>query len=454
MNLNINFSRYLSIAILSFLLFSCKKYLDQKPLKTTVIPSSLADLQAILDRYDIMTQNGAGLLETIADNYYVTTNSWNNSPVNDRMNYIWDKNAMDYSSWYYPYTRPVYYSNVVIDQLNNITIQQSEIAQYNNIKGSALFHRAFVFYELAQLYCRPYSLSAETDPGIVLRTTSDINVPSVRATVKETYDQILKDLKLAAQLLPSSNLYPTRPNRAAALGEIARTYLSMRDYANAGVYADSFLQKATTLLNYNSLNANSYPVIPRFNTEIQFYHRLYESDLPLSFTPGLIDSALYQSYSTNDLRKKLFFLDNGNGTFSFKGSYEGGDDFWPFDGIVTDEMYLIRAECLARAGNKDAALSDLNTLLQTRWKTGTYVAYAAANAKDALDIILSERRKELLYRGLRWTDIRRLNLEGANIILKRVLNGTTYTLPPNDMRSVLLIPQEVLNLTSLQQNPR
>ena len=42
-----------------------------------------------------------------------------------------------------------------------------------------------------------------TDLGLVLRMTSDINEPTKRATVQETYYQIIKDLKEAAELLPS-----------------------------------------------------------------------------------------------------------------------------------------------------------------------------------------------------------------------------------------------------------
>jgi len=71
-----------------------------------------------------------------------------------------------------------------------------------------------------------------------------------------------------------------------------------------------------------------------------------------------------------------------------------------------------------------------------------------------LNKILTERRKELLMRGLRWTDLRRLNKETAfATTLSRIVNGTTYTLPPNDPGYVFRIPLSVINFTGIEQNP-
>jgi hypothetical protein len=124
--------------------------------------------------------------------------------------------------------------------------------------------------------------------------------------------------------------------------------------------------------------------------------------------------------------------------------------------LATDEIYLIRGECYARAGNKDAALTDLNTLMIKRWKNnGTWVPFTATDANDALGKILTERRKELCFRGTRWSDLRRSNKEAQfAITLTRVVNLQTYTLPPNDQRYVLPLPPDVIRLTGMPQNPR
>ena len=135
-----------------------------------------------------------------------------------------------------------------------------------------------------------------------------------------------------------------------------------------------------------------------------------------------------------------------------KGSYAG--NFFPFGGLATDELYLIRAECAARAGDSNSAMADINTLLSARWRRGAFPGYTVGSAQEALDTVLLERRKELAFRGLRWTDLRRMNAEGANITLTRNLNGTLYTLAPNSPLYVLPIPPDVISLSAIAQNVR
>jgi hypothetical protein len=69
----------------------------------------------------------------------------------------------------------------------------------------------------------------------------------------------------------------------------------------------------------------------------------------------------------------------------------------------------------------------------------------AANASDALVQIITERRKELVFRGCRWTDLRRLSGDSRfAYTLTRTLLGQTYTLPPGDPRYTLQVPAYVI----------
>jgi starch-binding outer membrane protein, SusD/RagB family len=241
-----------------------------------------------------------------------------------------------------------------------------------------------------------------------------------------------------------------RPSRSSAYALLARTYLSMRRYDSCLKYADLALQIKSTLVDFNTLSVSaSYP-FRRYSPEDMFDDVTVQSNYYASSKYyGRIDSTLYNSYEDNDLRKVIYFKTEADG-YSFKGSYARSI---PFIGIATDEVYLMRAECYARLGNTDAALNDLNTLLVTRWAAGTFVPFTASSAPDALAIILQERRKELLFRSLRWMDIKRLNKDGAGIILTRVISGTTYTLPPNDNRYALALPADIIRLTGMPQNP-
>lgn len=428
--------------------------MEKKPRQNIAVPSSVDDLQAILD--NLVNNSGtSGYAEFVADNFYWASTIWNGSTIQDRMHYIWDQHAVTQDDiWISPYYA-IYNANFVLDYLQKVS--QNGVANSNNVKGAALFYRSFMFHQLAQLFCMPYSNTASSDQGVVLRLTAAIEQASVRSTVEQTYQQIINDLKIAADILPVNSLYTTRPNKAAAYGELARVYLSMRDYSNAEIYANMCLNLNATLLDFNTLSPASAPVLPGFqnNPEILFLSVGRFANL---FAPSLcnIDSNLIQSYQVSDLRKNVFFGANAS-SYYWKGNYApdfSGINYSVFEGIAIDEIYLIRAECRARAGSKDAAMSDLNMLLKNRWKTGTFTDLTAATLSDALSLVLLERRKELLFRGLRWSDLRRFNVEGAGITLKRIVNNTAYSLYPNDSRWALLIPEVEISRSGIQQNLR
>jgi hypothetical protein len=87
-----------------------------------------------------------------------------------------------------------------------------------------------------------------------------------------------------------------------------------------------------------------------------------------------------------------------------------------------------------------------------RWESGTFVPFTASAPAEALNIILTERRKELIDRGLRWIDLKRFNLEGANIVLTREMKGETYTLQPNANYYALPLPADIIKATGIPQN--
>lgn len=442
------------LLVVSFTQSACTKFLDTKPNQTLSVPNSLGDLQALLDTYYRLNNIDAGSSETSADNYYLTDADWNSLAEPERRLHTWrdDRVFPNYQNDWSNLYGTVFVTNVVLDNIKSIERTAANQADWDNVKGSALVFRARSFLQATFIWTLPYEAAkAETAMGIPLRMSQDFNEKSTRSTLKQTYDQILQDLKVAANCLTPNPIHVIRPSRAAAYGLLARTYLSMGNYDSCLLYADKSLQIKSSLLNYNTLNANSTYPFPQLNTEVVM-ENLIPVPQAISNSRAKIDVDLYNSYQTNDLRKTLFFRDNGNGSFGFRGSYEGGGNL--FSGIATDEVYLMRAEANAKLGNLSQAMSDLNNLLQNRWRTGTYVPVTNLSAATLLQLIRTERRKELLMRGLRWMDLKRLNLEGANITLTRILSGQTYTLPPNDPRYAIAIPEEVILLSGIAPNPR
>jgi hypothetical protein len=142
-------------------------------------------------------------------------------------------------------------------------------------------------------------------------------------------------------------------------------------------------------------------------------------------------------------------------TYSFKGSYDGGATGYLFSAPAVDELYLIRAECFARADKVSSAMNDLNTLLIRRFQTGTFTGYTAGDPADALQLIVTERRKELVMRMTRWTDLRRLNKDTRfATTITRIYHGQTYRLAPTSNWYVWPIPDDEILYSGITQNSR
>jgi hypothetical protein len=460
--MKISTNSYINVLTLcSLLLFSCKKdFLEAIPDKSLAVPTTLTEFQALIDAqatYDVHP----ALADISCDDYYVSYTTFQSKFYLLQNTYTWGANTysggsgLGISDWKNPYNN-IFIANIVLEGLEKITITNVEKQNFDAIKGSALFIRAFNLYNLAQLFSEPYvPSSAETDLGLPLRISSDFNKKIDRASVKETYTQINQDLIMAKDLLPATvptANYINRPSKPAVFALLARSYLSMQNYTAASKYADSCLLLYDTLWNYNEIDGTPALIFRKNPEEIMRATQL--SYAMTNFAPtALIDSTLYNSYDPNDLRRSLYFKNNADGTAWFRGNYSG--DANEFIGMATDELYLIRSECKARSGNLAGAMSDLNALLIKRWKKGTFVPYTAVDENEALSKILKERRKELLQRGIRWTDLRRLNQDTRfSVTLKRILNGQTYILPPNDHRYTLLIPVDEMQLTNVTQNKR
>ena len=104
--------------------------------------------------------------------------------------------------------------------------------------------------------------------------------------------------------------------------------------------------------------------------------------------------------------------------------------------------------------NLAGGLIRLNKLLLKRYKKGTYNTFFTVNSKNALFKVLEEREKQLAFRsGIRWTDLRRLNLEPqfAKTIYRKI-NGEVHRLTPNHKRYTFKIPYKIIEMSKIIQN--
>jgi tetratricopeptide (TPR) repeat protein len=446
------------------ILTSCEKYLDIKTESSQVFIKSSQDCQRLLDNYSVLNVGYPSDGEASAGDFFLTDASYL-SPARseeDRGIYTWQSSALRRLAapqWTNTYFK-IYTTNLVLEALDDLSDKPNQNV-LNNLKGAALFYRAFGFWQIAQLYAPPFtSVSANSDLGIPLRLSSDINTVSIRNSVLENYNRIISDLEEASNLLPNLPVVSSRPSRAAALAMLARVYLSMENYDKALENSTAALTIKNELLDYNTISTTSLTPFARFNKEVLFHAVMVQSALLTGGTTGSnaakIDKALYDSYADNDIRKTVFFkpVSGVVNAYAFTGNYEPSTNGTNFIGIAIDEVFLIRAECFARAGKISEALSDINLLLKSRYKS-SFVSINLNDPTETLRFILNERRKELLMRNLRWSDLRRLNKDNRfATTLRRIVQGVEYQLGPNDLRYTLLIPNEVIVNAGISQNKR
>lgn len=435
---------------------SCSDFLEIKPNVKLVVPKKMEDAALLLNDYTTLNMGYPTYGELGTDDYFITDDNWESvSNLIQRNAYHWvDEPYTDAIQWQRPY-KAVYVANQVLDLLSDLDTKEQNV-QYNNLLGVAHFFRAFAFHQLTEVFCPVYvEQSASNELGIPLRLSPDITEISPRASLQETYVQIIDDYRKAIANLPKHQSTVGHPSKAAAYGGLARFFLDMGHYADAYRCADSSLMLKSDLLNFNELGVWDDLPIPQFNEEVLF-PAMSAGAGPMGYYMALVDTTLYKSYAKQDLRKKIFFLPSEDleGKFNFKGNY-GGSYSQLFVGLTTSEIYLIKAESGSRIGKTKEALETLNVLLKTRWKAGEYLPITENDPELLLPLILQERRKELLFRGRRWTDLKRLNLEERfKKTLHRSIGGLKFTLEPNSLKYAFRLSETVVNLGQISQNKR
>lgn len=416
------------------LISACEGFLDEKPSKRIIVPTTIDDLYSILANVSVMNRDiNLGII--MSDDMFTTDEGYLSFP-NDfiRDAYKWQMELYEVdggnNSWSVGY-RVIFHSNLILETIEGIhPLNESEAEDINNLRGISLFHRASALSGLMQFFAPPVLLVSDLQkPGIPIKLDTDVNNHQGISTVGEVYDRIFQDLIEAETFLPQIQSTPLYPNKAAANGMMARLHLILGNYALALEYSQSALDHGYELMDYQDIAQNfefplpmfQYP-IPVLNKEIIYYGTGGSSP---AFTSvfSFVTRELTDLYNENDLRRYLYFTSSDDsGNQNFIGHYTG--DFEQFSGLALDELYLIKAECLARLNRAEEGIEVLNELLETRFMPGTYEPIEFFSDEQALDSILLERRKTLVFRGYsRWSDMRRF------------LKNTTWEGPPS--RTVL-----------------
>lgn len=446
------------ISIISFIIFcafltSCSNFVEVEQYNKRTLKYT-SDYQYLLNNSNIFEYgyilpllssddidiNSSVILKNLLDEYKAVY-TWKESI------YTADQTDVNWANIY----KQIYNTNAILESV--LSSKEGTDAEKQAIYAEALVQRAYSYLMLMNMYSPIYQEStADETKGVPMLLTPDLYTSLERPSSRRVYEQIIKDIREA---LPNLTAVPNNvihPGKAAGYALLARTYLYMQRYDSAGVNAQKALDIQNTLLDLRELTTSTMPT--RFNDPEIILSKVasFYKTLPLN-------SKLLNLFTTNDLRYSLYTRDGGSlsPTFTGRAFYRNQLTNEKINvGLSVPEMMLIKAESLIRSNLYVEGINVINELRKMRFQAADYTPLEAQSVNDALKIVIEERQRELMGRGLRWFDQRRLGSEeGLISTVERTVDGVTYTLEPMSNRYTFPIAQNIIDLNKeISQNPR
>lgn len=441
---------YLSIAAL---FISCSNYVEvEQP--NTRSPKYTSDFQYLINNKNLFEPSYTLPLLSSDDIDVTNAALMTSITENDKRVYQWGEyyytSDQTDANWINLY-KQIYTANEVLAGV--LSSQKGSETSKKTIYAEALMQRAYSYLILMNLYSPVYQPGKGDEiPGVPMLLSPDLYAKLNRPSANSVYNQIISDVREALPslaVIPDNNFHP---GKTAAYALLARTYLYMQQYDSAGVNAQKALDRQNTLLDLRTLTTSTLP------KNLQDPEIIFSKTATTSYTLSL-NPQLLSLFATSDLRYSLYTRDGGAlyPAFTGRAFYRNK---WTGESVnvgpSVSEMMLIKAECLVRANKYNEGVQVVNDLRKYRFKSADYTPLTASSATAALKIVLDERRREMMGRGTRWFDQRRLcNDAGLMPSVVRVVNGVTYTLDPMSNRYTYPVAQKILDLNpEIGQVPR
>ncbi|KPH10929.1 RagB/SusD family nutrient uptake outer membrane protein [Chryseobacterium sp. ERMR1:04] len=404
-----------------------------------------------------------------------------------------NKSAYEWS--YTPQTKDVtnLYTSAykVISRANNIldNINKVPYTDYmKNIEAEAKAVRAIAHFDLVRAYAKipTQSNDAPSSLGIAYVKTFNPEIkPSRDASVTITYDKIIADLQDALVNINSNNNTVGRLNKTSVLGFLSRVYLYKGEYDKAIQYGEQCITaypSVGTKANFVNIwrdASNDGNLFTILNANLDYDN----VNVGVAYNQNSVNPAgirseynvnydLFTKYGNgNDIRKEAYVLTTNfvNTQYNHVVKYRSragsaAAQVVDVKFLRSAEVYLNVAEAYMKssAPNQIKALQLLNTLRAQRYGTSTspYIP-GIETGTSLLNAIYYERRLELAFENDRFWTIKRLGQAVVRSDYGSAVDGggtdaptgALKTLPANNFRFVLPIPQDAINLNpNLVQN--
>jgi len=469
---------YYLFAFALLILSSCNKYLDVKP-KGFTIPEKVNDYRLLLNDQGLLRAS-AVFPDYLTDNVVSGDNadvsssaSFEYYPFVKRQLYTFAHGAVFEQGqsdiyWENAYSQLFTY-NVVINNVLN-AVDGTEAAK-RQIWAEAKTGRAFEYLSLVNIYSAHYNgATADKDYGVPLVLSEDVNVKYERVSVQKIYDQVKSDLEEALPYLSTTQSNPFQPVKSVSYAFLSRMYLYEGNYSEALKNAKEALKLNDKLLDYKDyttkdkttwgricLKTDPLKGLPDAQTSPEvIWSRLGTSSYGSFNGECYVSSDLIETFKKElpegavDKRYELFYCADSSSFGAKVVRFPGRVLYAPYvefnTGFGTPELYLIAAECEARAGNGAAAVGYLNTLRDNRIEHNKPLV--TTDAKQALTWTLDERRRELAFwASARLIDLKRLAVTGDLVkTIRHPLEKEVFEMQSTDPRMILPVPPKVLSI--------
>lgn len=438
-------------------ILSCEEFVDVGPPRTeliqaTVFADNVTAESAMLDIYFAMKSSGfasgsatsISLLTSFSSDeqtYHSTSSA--NLYLQFNNNELKADNLFIERLWSEMY-RVIFKANSIIEGLTSSKNVSNDVR--NRLIGEAKFIRAFCHFYLVNLW---------GDVPLIVTTDYKQNNVAGRTAIADVYNQIVRDLTDAIDVLPAdfslSKGERIRANKWTATALLARVYLYTEQWTEAEIQASRLIENTEVF----SLEDDLEKVFRKTSPEaiFQLWSNTFPSDrnsfavYPFGPLYGAMRQDYVSTYEVNDQRWQVWGTEVDANETIYPCYFKYLDFSTPPLDYSTvfrlAEQYLIRAEARLRQQKLTEAKEDIDVI---RNRAG--LPASSSNSEGQLfDDIVRERKSEFATEwGHRWFDLKRWNI--ASQVLSTIKPGWSSS------DELYPIPEsQIINNPLITQNP-
>ncbi|MCE2822733.1 MAG: RagB/SusD family nutrient uptake outer membrane protein [Saprospiraceae bacterium] len=468
---------------------SCEKFLELEPISESVAVSNTSADSVFYKSASEVEAALAGVYADFKNEYYQLDYFVNgdaqsddayaggDNPANFQIDdYRIDAINLNVSrDWAYLYST-VGKANAVINNTQAVNDPALSAQRKAEIIGEASFIRAFMYFQLVQLWGDvPLQLTeVRTISADKLDDIYPIIFPA-RTPKEEIYRQIIADLEVALAGVRVTAPHKGFITKGAVNTMLAKVYATQEphDWNKVNQYCDAVIAGGYTLLpDYDKLWNNSQENSPEAIFEINYNGGITDGNWGTKIFRGLdwkkfnlpsndLARAFDAEGDTKRKNSSIIFLDvTGKWSdphwpqtkYPFINKYrtftEGSNQNYIFYRLA--DVLLLKAEALNELGDL-AGAAELVNQIRTRVSLPNTTAATQADMRLAIE---KERRLELAFEGHRWYDLKRTGRAIAVMNAVTGANNENLGYDLNEQRLLWPIPQAELDKNSkLTQNP-